>query len=213
MLMRVLILTGSLLFLCAALIAGTRTLARRDPPPRVAVLLPDPTCTVPCWQGLRPGAITSKVLAAWLDQPLGKRGQQAEPVVLATTRPGVIDSWQVTLPDAAPVILTTVRIHSREVDSLIVTQADLRVGDVIAALGEPAFIDFNLGMHSDLDYRLYYPEPRVIVEGTIQLDTWTLGPYTPASRLVYDGTAWARPVLAVDWQGFGSLTRYFGRRP
>jgi hypothetical protein len=195
----------------AVLVAGTHLLARRAPPDRVSALLPDPTCTAPCWQGLRPGYIAPDRLEAWIGDPPGD--WQPSPLHSDLTRIGLIDSWQIRLPDAAPLILTTWRIHSPAVDRLDVAQADLRLGDVIAALGEPDFLEFNLGPSSQgqvmVEFRLYYPRSSLIVLGSVLAEAPYLAPYTAVEALIYQALPWSRPALAVNWRGFGSLVAHY----
>jgi hypothetical protein len=214
MLSRLCALITGLLILCTALIGGTRALARRHPPSHVAAVLPDDRCRAPCWQGLRPGTIDPDALHRWLSDP--PHGWQAIPVQPDGSSAGVIDSWQIDLPDAAPLTLTVERVHPPQVDRLIVSQADLTLGDVIAALGEPDFIDFYLDRTltgtATLSFRLYYRESRVIAGGLVVpgADKMAhLWPYTPVEALVYEAEPWARPVLAFDWRGFGSTARYY----
>jgi hypothetical protein len=204
-------MTLALFAVCLLVIGGPRLLAQNQPPDRVAALLPDPDCAAPCWQGLRPGYVPPDALKAWIDDPPGN--WRASPVYPDVTRVGVIDSWSIPLADDAPLILTTWRVHSPNVDKLFVEQPDLRVGDVVAALGQPAFIDFNLGADIDLgasiEFRLYYPEPSLIVWGVLPVETPILTPDTPVATLAYEALPWGRPLLAFDWRGFGSLLQHY----
>ncbi|MBN1679796.1 MAG: hypothetical protein JW966_05860 [Anaerolineae bacterium] len=204
-------LTGGLLLACVLVIGGTHAFARRDIPAHVAAMLPDPDCPAPCWQGFRPGYITDDVWEQWFDsQPAG---WQITPDQSSAANPDPGGAWTITLPDGRAITLTMLIMARPTQDALFVSQDSLTLGDIINALGAPAFIDFNYGLtiagKDTLDYHVYYPRQRLIVNGFVPPGSTRLSPDTPVSTLAYEAMPWTRPVLAFDWRGFGSLTRYF----
>lgn len=155
-------------------------------------------CAPPCWQGLRPGYITYEAQAAWLADP----PYPVAPVETALTVPDVMDTWRVDLGGGAYLDLMLVRVHSRQVDRLEVRQPALRLGDLLAALGEPAYFDLRTASEADdaLEFRLFFPQQRVQALGTLSADQ-RLSPETPIAVLVYDAQPLNRPLLAQDWRG------------
>lgn len=89
----------------------------------------------------------------------------------------------------------------------------LSVGELIAGLGWPAYIDFTLvydplGRES-LAFRLFYPAQRLIAQGSMLAAAQSLRPDAPIDRLTYPTEPFGRPVLALDWQGLGPMTKYY----
>jgi len=204
--------TASLFLLLVLVIGGTRLAARRDPPDSVAALLPDPACPAPCWQGLRPGTISSDALHDWLHTL--PDGWHSDDPPIQEVAAGVRDRWRIDMPGADPLFFTLDRIHSPLVDRLIVSPPDLRLGEVIAALGTPDYVDFMIiapraTQPGKLEWRLYYERQRVMIRSLVSLDDVYLYPDLLVDALIYEAAPWGRPVLAFDWRGFGSFTRYY----
>jgi hypothetical protein len=199
---RFLVALAGLFALCAGLTGAVATLAHRDPPPRVAALLPDPDCAPPCWQGLRPGATAPSVLQAWMDHP--PHDWRAVFFHERGSPPG-FDNWEITAPDGVHFDISVVRIQNPRIDRLLLTAPDLRLGDVLAALGPPDSAEVgNLPGPRGvirLVLRLVYRDYELAVEGMLG-DRPVMTADTPVSMLLY------APLPDEDapaWYGFGRL--------
>jgi hypothetical protein len=196
---------------CLVGVSGARVVARRDPPPDIARLLPDEACPVPCWAGLQPGHLPAETLNAWLAEP--PEGWRAEQTRLAATAAGVIDHWQITPQSGAPFVLGVVRLRAPVADAIHLRPAGLSLGEVIAALGEPDSIVFSLGPDRDgvptLEYRAVFHHGFLAAAGLIPVDASHLTVSAPVEALIYEATPGTRSVLAHDWRGFGPMTRYY----
>jgi hypothetical protein len=211
---QLLVLSGGVLMLCAALIGGTRALARRDLPAHVQALLPDPSCPAPCWQGLRPGYSTTDDILNWIANP-----PDGWHVILPFTSKEIICQYGsacIILPDQVRFDLAAIGTGSTQA-FFEVLPYELTLGDVLVALGEPDAIGFNLGASQNtVDFRLYYLDDYLIVNGQVSIkgtvispDDPELSPTTQIAWLQYQAQPMSRPLLAFDWRGFGSLARYY----
>ena len=211
---QVLVLTTGVLILCAALIGGTRALARRDLPAHVQALLPDPLCPAPCWQGLRPGYSTPENITDWVKNP--PEGWHIEVPSESADFPCQMGFACLVLPDGINIYLGVTSSSPTEVIFGVVP-LELTLGDVLVALGEPDAIGFNLGISPDsVDFRLYYLDEYLTVFGRVGFNGVVLSPddpdLTPTTQiewLQYQAQPMSRPLLAFEWRGFGSLARYY----
>jgi hypothetical protein len=203
---RFLLLSGLVFGVALILIGGVHALADHAVPGRVAVLLPDASCAAPCWQGLRPGHTRPVMLNDWLDHP--PAGWHVRPARGRGTPPG-FSNWQATLPGAVTFYITVVRIDNPAMDRLRLMEEELRLGDVILALGTPNFIGVErrpgASGEEHWQLRLYYRLHQLIVVAALPLHAVSLTPDVRVEGLVYEAVAWDRPVEALDWPGFGGL--------
>jgi hypothetical protein len=202
-------LTVLLLAVSVVLISGIHVLTRRGTPLRVAALLPDRGCEAPCWQGLRPGQMRPPVLHAWLEDP--PDGWRVEAFRARGTPPG-FNSWHISLSHTDAFYMTVVRINDPAVERLMLFQDHLAAGDILAALGAPDFVDFQLkpGAHGreHWEIRLFYTLSRLIVVGAVPFEHSGLSAASPIESLRYETAPWDRPADALDWRGFGRIARY-----
>ena len=192
---------AGLFALCAALTGAAATLAHRAPPPRVAALLPDPGCAPPCWQRLRPGATTPATLQTWVDHP----PHDWWLIYHHEGAPPGFDNWEITAPDGVHFYISITRIENPKIDRLLLTAPDLRLGDVLAALGPPdsAVVGNLPGPRGviRLVLRLVYRDHQLAVEGMLG-DRPIVTADTPVPVLVY---ALLPDEETEGWRGFGWL--------
>lgn len=202
---------GLLFVVCLAAVSSTYAFARRDAPPGVMRLLPNDDRWGPGWAGLRPGDLPGATLQAWLESP--PDGWIVERTDLATTFSGVIDHWLVEPQTGAPFVLGVVRLHDPLADAIQLLPADLTLGEVVAALGAPDYIVFNLGPDRagtpTLQYRAVFYKGYLIAAGLIPVDASHLAVDTPVEALTYQARPIVRSALALDWRGFGPMARYY----
>ena len=201
-------LVAALFALCAGLIGAARILAPKAPPPDVAALLPDPSCEAPCWAGLHPGAIAPSTLRAWIEAPPGDWSVR---LYRSRGSPTGFDNWEITLPVGAHFYLSLVRFHSPYVDRLTLFAPALRLGDVVAALGVPDFVDARTrpGLRGErqVELRLGYVPHAVVAEVVLPLsEALFVDPGLPVEALVYEPPAGETPAQA--WRGFVPLDHY-----
>jgi len=200
---------GGLLALCIAVVGGTHALARRDPPPRIAALLPDPTCPPPCWQGFQPSQIDPFALQAWLTNP--PHGWQARYYHLRGAPPGYDENWEVSLPEGGTFDVSIVRW--RDVDLIRLFAPGLTVGDVLAALGEPGYLNLSLqpirSGATGIEIDLVYPDYDLVAETLLSDEVGYFGADTPVRSLVYAPPSGGDLTIPLPWSGFGPVQRYF----
>ncbi|HVO70570.1 MAG TPA: hypothetical protein VMT24_11020 [Aggregatilineaceae bacterium] len=207
---RFLAVIGSLFALCITVVAGTHAFARRDPPPRMAALLPDPTCPKPCWQGFHPSQIDPFALQAWFNDP--PHGWQARYYHIRGAPPGYDENWEVSLPQGGTFDVSIVRW--RDVDLIRLYAPGLTVGDALAALGKPGFISLSLkpirSGTTGIEIDLVFPAYDLVVETLLSDDAGYLGADTPVRGLVYEPISSDSIPVTLAWSGFGPVQRYFG---
>ena len=210
--MRVFARWVSLLFaVCLVGVSGTRVLARRDPPPEIAQLMPDEDCPAPCWAGLQAGNLSDEALHAWLEfPPRGWRAERSKPTM---TLPDAIDYWQITPLAGAPFGLAVVRVREPGGAAIELLPADLTLGEAVAALGAPEGILFHLGPDIAgvpmLQYQVSFREGDLAATGLLPADASHLAPGTPVEALIYRSRLVETSALAMDWRGFGPMARYY----
>ncbi len=202
---RFLVGIGSIFVVCTGLIGAVHAVSRQDPPPRVAVLLPDDGCPAPCWQGLRPGAISEEAVEQWAaDRPAGWR---VEPV----NSMGPVYDWQVQVAGASFGLMID-QGTLPTIDRISLLPDDLTIGDLIAALGEPDYVTINAGPSGGaaIEVHLFYAAERLIADGALyQGHDLMLPGDLPVAGLRYEAQPWGRSVVALDWRGLGTLDRAF----
>lgn len=164
---------------------------RAGTPPAVAVLLPDDTCTAPCWRGIR-SVVTSK----------------AEGTVILSQ-----------LPDAQPIQDYAWRFTYEDevyiawfLSSLTLLAPHVRLGDILAAMGEPDYqtqqvaVNLNTGAKEKL-ISLYYEKQQVIVlvsvssQGRVSVEM-------PLAAFEYPDNYYAQPFYSWEWLGAIWLAKY-----
>lgn len=196
---------GGLLLVCSVLVGAVRVISRRDPPPDVAVLLPDDGCRAPCWQGLRPGTIDDDTFATWLEALAP--GWQVIKIDLADYQ----SLWRART-GAAAFELRLTRDRLPTVDRITLVPDDLTLGDLLAALGAPDYVTVSAERRAYLvGFQFYYVQERLIVDGVLQHPSrgYGLRPDHPIAQLRYEAVPWGRSVVALDWRGLGTLDSYF----
>lgn len=207
--LRALALTAATLLTLTALIAGTRLLARTDPPPEVAIVLPDDTCPTPCWQGLRPGYLTAGDVAAWLDAPpAGWQVSDVYPTSATIPAASVPVSWRITGPGHQAISVYLPHATGPFANQIELAPARLTLGDVVAALGPPAGVDLlrsNSGVFTFVSTQVYYPAHNLIVKlmPGVRLDA-----SARVASLIYIPVRLAESVYSQPWRSFGSYLRY-----
>ncbi len=182
---------------CTALTGLVHAAARRDPPARVAALLPDPDCAAPCWQGLRPGYASARDLQAWIDAPPPGWTLTRQEDLVPTD--GSLQHWMIQQP--ATLRLTILQSPQPTNDQLMLEPRDLALGDLIAAHGAPEYFDLAVLPSPRLIIRLYYPADRLIAQITLATGAHFLWPSTRIDSLIYSAVPWTRPLVALDWRG------------
>lgn len=188
---------AGLFAVCAALTGAIHAAARRDPPARIAALLPDSSCPAPCWQGLRPGYATARDLQSWLDTP--PQGWTLRRLDDGTPSDGSLRSWAIS--GGTSLTLTVIQTPHPTSDQLMIDPPALTLGDLIAAHGEPAYFDVYSDPPLRVIVRLYYPADRLIALMALPAGDNFLWPSRRIDSLIYSAVPWARPLLAFDWRG------------
>jgi len=195
--------------LCAILIGVVRGVLPHQPPPEIAALLPDVSCTAPCWQGLRPGYSTPDDVQQRLTD-----SRWPDAVVDGGTA-GSVEEWTAVLGDDAR-LWFGYSSQSPAQNELQLRPAHLRVGDVIAALGEPDAVAFayvyphrSVRSRVELEFRLYYRASGLMASGTLPPYAVELDAAQRVEVLNYPALALTLPLLAFEWRGFGSLVKHY----
>jgi hypothetical protein len=189
---------------CAALTGMIHAASRRDPPARVAALLPDPECPAPCWQGLRPGYASARDLQTWIESP--PRGWTLKRLEDGTPSDGSLQSWSIS--GSASLTLTVLQSPQPTNDQLMIDPPALTLGDLIAAHGAPDYFDVYMDPPLRVVVRLYYPADRLIALLLLPAGDHFLWPSQHIDSLIYSAVPWARPLVALDWRGPFRLTIY-----
>lgn len=176
--------------LMAVLIGAVRFIAQGLPTP--PVLLSDPTCAQPCWQGIRPGFSTHADFSALHTNVYRYQ-------VSATYR----DDSENSLV--------------REI--LLTMRGDVLLGTVIVELGTPshAQLSWVAGMPRDsrsggrqvyVGATLYFADGLVMVEVVRPDCVWRFSPQMIVRRVRYFSPSSVGGVIPIGtprWQGFGTL--------
>jgi hypothetical protein len=204
MVTRLCIAFAGLFALCASLIGVTRAAARlADPPAYVAAVLPAGGCPAPCWQGLRPGQITGAQLDGWLAAlPSGwTLLLEDAPVTASRTdyrfRFNSGETLSVNIIDLAP----------NGQQAIEVSHPALRLGDLLAALGPPAYLSFTR-QDDGLGVRLFYPDHQLFARAALAPGDAAIAPELPIQTIHYHATPLSRALLGTNWRGLGKIGRY-----
>lgn len=180
---------GLLLFMIvgAGVLAARQIGLRAGTPPAVAILLPDDSCTAPCWHGIR-SVVTSKEEVAVILSQL-PHAQQIQDY-----------AWQFTYANE--------EYSAWFLSRLSVRAPHIRLGDVMAVMGVPDYqtLQFEVDM-TDKEYLiyLYYEKQQAIVVVSVP-QKGRLSAETPLLSVAYPRNYYARPFHAYDWSGYSWLS-------
>ncbi len=184
---------GLLLFLMvgAGVLAARQAGLQAGTPPTVAILLPDQSCTAPCWRGIR-AVVTSKEEGAVILNQL----PQVEPIQDY--------AWRFTYQHEEYIAWF--------LSSLTLLAPHIRLGDILAVMGEPDYqtqqiaVNLTTGDKEKLVY-LYYEKQQVIVLVSVPLEG-RLSMETPLAAFEYPRNYYARPFYTYEWLGLIWLDKY-----
>lgn len=166
---------------------------REGTPAHVAIVLPDDSCAAPCWQGIRPTSMGQAEIEEKLAQ------------LPAVQRLG--DGVWVFSPD-------TVREYSASyfVNTLVLRATHLRLGDLLAALGEPDYQTMQKVLEQPsrnevMLVRLYYEQKQMILLVSTELDG-RLTVNMPLAGVLYPDKYYAQPFYTQRWLGGRWLSDY-----
>ena len=155
----ILLLTG-LLSACQTATAPAPT-ATPTPSPWIDVILNDPDCAPPCWNGITPGVTT-------MDETM--RILQNEPKVYFLSSGNPADGrpidWRFHNPLGGGGMVSCSNVDYNLVDriSLSIQSPAITLGQAIEHLGEPNFIYFCPGVEFNYEIMAYYSDKGIILE-------------------------------------------------
>ncbi len=194
----------SLLMLCGVSVGLARGLAQvGDPPPHLAILLPDPHCPAPCWQGIHTDGMTHQ---ATVERILSL--PQAETL-------GLLE-WQF-LPDSSQ---HRYRVRLEQGRHLFILPMGVRLGDILATLGwadwhiKGSAVD-QIGRGRKEYLQLAYQDHQLLV--TVLINYWErVSMESVVYSVNYPAGVFTPAESAHPWQGFiwvENTYPYFGYAP